>query len=207
MIESLFTWIGGIIINTIETTGYWGIALFMGLESANIPIPSEIIMPFSGYLVFQESLNFFWVILWGTVGNLLGSLLSYYLGYVGGRPFLLKYGKFLFISSHDVELSEKLFQRYGSFAILFSRVLPVVRTFISFPAGIAKMNIWKFSLYTFIGSFLWTWVLTYAGVLAGDNWNLLETYFKKFDWIILLFLILLGVWWIWRHVKAIQKQQ
>ena len=189
------------VTNTIQSAGYAGIAFLMALESLNIPIPSEIIMPFSGFLVFNEKFNFFWVVIWGTLGNFVGSLLSYYLGFFGGRPLLKKYGKFLLIGERDIEYAEKLFQKYGMAAILFGRVLPVVRTFISFPAGLSRMNIFKFSLYTLVGSFIWSNILTYGGVVAGENWNILGKYFQKFDWVIVLAIAIGIIWWVKRHIN------
>jgi len=200
-VEFILEWLSSIIISVIENTGYAGIAFLMALESANIPVPSEIIMPFSGYLVFSGEFNFTWVVVWGALGNLVGSIVSYYLGYFGGRPMLEKYGKFLFITKRDLELSDRWFRKYGTLTIFVSRVLPVVRTFISFPAGIARMNIWKFSLYTFGGALIWSYVLTYAGVIMGENWTYLEVYFRKFDWLIAALVILVAGWWIWRHAR------
>jgi len=194
------------VINFIDKSGYFGIAVLMALESANIPIPSEIIMPFSGYLVFQGKFNLLWVVFWGAFGNLAGSIISYYLGFFGGRVFFEKYGKFLFITKHDFDLAEKWFQKYGAIIVFASRVLPVVRTFISFPAGVAKMNIWKFSIYTFGGSFIWSYFLAYAGVITGENWNVLGGYFRKFDWALVLLCVLFIIWWIRRHVKIMTHE-
>ena len=202
--EFFLGWLSGIIIQIIDSTGYAGIFVLMALESANIPVPSEIIMPFSGYLVFQGKFNLLWVALWGAFGNLAGSVISYYLGFFGGRVFLEKYGKFLFITKHDLDLADKWFQKYGTITIFASRVLPVVRTFISFPAGIARMNIWKFSVYTFGGSFIWSYFLAYVGVITGENWTILEGYFRKFDWAIVLIGVLFIIWWIGRHIKGMK---
>ncbi len=203
--EFFLGWLSGIIIQIIDSTGYAGIFVLMALESANIPVPSEIIMPFSGYLVFQGKFNLLWVALWGAFGNLAGSVISYYLGFFGGRVFLEKYGKFLFITKHDLDLADKWFQKYGTITIFASRVLPVVRTFISFPAGIARMNIWKFSVYTFGGSFIWSYFLAYVGVITGENWTILEGYFRKFDWAIVLLGILFIIWWIGRHLSKVKS--
>ncbi|MBI1971480.1 MAG: DedA family protein [Candidatus Wildermuthbacteria bacterium] len=189
--EQILEWGAGVIISIISATGYVGIAALMALESANIPIPSEIIMPFSGFLVSQGNFSFFWVVFWGAMGNLIGSLVSYYLGYFGARPFLA--------ARAELQAAERFFQKYGSFAVLISRVLPVVRTFISLPAGIARMNVLKFSLYTFAGSFLWSWALTYVGVVAGENWSFLEPYFRMFDWLIVIVLVIGVIWWMKRH--------
>lgn len=197
--EFILEWISSLIISVIEKTGYAGVATLMALESANIPIPSEIIMPFAGYLVSAGKFNLLWVVFWGAFGNLAGSIVSYYFGYFGGRPLLYKFGRFLIIRESDLDLADKWFQRYGAVIIFASRVLPVVRTFISFPAGIARMNIVKFSLYTFAGSFIWSYVLAYIGVIMGENWKYLEAYFRKFDWAIIILIVLGAGWWIWRH--------
>jgi len=204
--EFVLEYLSSTVILIIERTSYVGIFVLMALESANIPIPSEIIMPFSGYLVFQEKFNFIWVVFWGALGNLIGSIVSYYLGFFGGRRFLEKYGRFLFVSEHDLNLADSWFKRYGTITIFASRVLPVVRTFISFPAGIAKMNIWKFSIYTFAGSFIWSYFLTYVGVIMGENWTQLEVYFRKFDWAIILIIIIGIGWWVMRHLRG-KKQR
>ena len=202
--EYLLEFLANTVIGIIETTGYAGIAVLMALESANIPIPSEIIMPFAGYLVSKGEFGFWQVVFWGAFGNLLGSLVSYALGFYGGRAFLGRYGKWLFITPHDIALADRLFWRHGAIIAFASRVLPVVRTFISFPAGIARMNIWKFSLYTFAGSFLWSGLLAYIGVQLGENWHSLEGYFRTFDWLIAGILLILGVWWIIRQIKHLK---
>ncbi|MFY9458052.1 MAG: DedA family protein [Candidatus Spechtbacterales bacterium] len=199
--EFILEWLSSFIISAIENTGYAGIAFLMALESANIPVPSEIIMPFSGYLVFQGKLNLLQVVFWGALGNLAGSILSYYLGYFGGRRVLEKYGKFLFISGSDIDLADRWFQKYGTIIVFASRMLPIARTFISFPAGIARMNVFKFSAYTFTGSLIWSYFLTYAGVIMGENWTRLEVYFRKFDWAIAALIVMGAGWWVWRHIK------
>lgn len=196
ILETLATFV----INTIGATGYAGITILMALESANIPIPSEIIMPFSGFLVWQGVLQFWPVVIWGAIGNLIGSWASYYLGYFGGRSFVKKYGRFVFITEHDVTLAEKLFDKYGSVVIFVSKLLPIVRTFNSFPAGLAKMNILKFSIYSFTGSVIWSYFLTYVGFTAGENWDTLKVYFHRFDWVIGALIVAGGIYWIWRHI-------
>jgi len=205
--EHLLEFLATIVIQTIETTGYAGIAVLMALESANIPIPSEIIMPFAGYLVSKGEFGFWQVVFWGAIGNLLGSLASYALGFYGGRAFLDRWGKWLFITPHDVALADRLFWKYGAIIAFVSRMLPVVRTFISFPAGVAKMDLRKFLLYTFAGSFVWSILLTYFGVVLGENWHSLESYFRKFDWLLAGILLVLGVWWIVRHIREIQNSK
>lgn len=201
--ESIIAWLSGVIISVIEKTGYVGIATLMALESVNIPIPSEVIMPFSGYLAFQGKLNLIWVALAGAFGNLIGSLISYYLGFFGGRALLARYGKFLLLNGDDVDLASRWFEKYGMMTIFVARLLPIVRTFISFPAGIARMNIWKFSAYTFFGSLMWSFVLAYyVGVIMGEKWENIGGYFRKFDWVIVLVLLAGGGFWVWRHVRG-----
>tara|TARA_Y100000310_G_scaffold330028_1_gene400936 strand:+ start:46 stop:660 length:615 start_codon:yes stop_codon:yes gene_type:complete len=201
MFGAILETLASFVIYSIESTGYFGITILMALESAGLPIPSEIIMPFSGFLAFQGGLSFFLVVWWGAVGNLVGSLAAYAVGYYGGRPFLKRYGRYFFFSPHDLEMAERLFQRHGSLVAFGSRLLPIVRTFISFPAGIAKMNIWRFSVYTFLGSVLWSWLLTYLGFRAGEHWDFLSPYFRRFDWMIVLLFGILLVWWVQRHFK------
>lgn len=170
-------------IYIIQTMGYWGVFIGMTLESACIPIPSEIIMPFSGYVVWQGTTNMtlLGITLVGAVGNLIGSLIAYFVGLKGGRPFLEKYGKYIFISHSKLELADRWFERYGWEAVLISRMLPVIRTFISLPAGIANMDLKKFSLYTFLGSLPWSFALAYIGVQLGPNWGVIESYFHIMD--------------------------
>lgn len=189
------------IISAISTMGYSGIVLMMAIESACIPLPSEIIMPFSGYLVAKGQFTLFWVSFAGALGCLVGSIPTYYVGLLGGRPLLEKYGKYVLISKHDMEIADKFFAKYGDLATFISRLLPVVRTFISLPSGIAKTNFPKFCLYTFIGSFVWCWFLAWIGLKLGENWNTLGGYFHKFDAVIGILLLAGAVWYVRRHIK------
>ena len=200
--DVLLEFFASFIIKVISTTGYFGITTLMALESACIPIPSEIIMPFSGYLVWEGRFVFWWVVLVGSLGNLIGSILSYLIGIYGGRPLIEKYGKYLLISHSDLDRADRWFLKYGGLAVFFSRVLPVIRTFISLPAGISRMNFIKFCIYTFFGSLPWCFILTYLGVIMNKNWNSLEVYFHKFDLLIGIIIILGIGWWIWRHAKS-----
>ena len=201
MIEYILSWLANLVITTISSTGYFGITFLMALESACIPIPSEVIMPFSGFLVSKGEFTLWPVVLWGAVGNLIGSWLAYWVGYVGGRPLIEKYGKYILISKHDLDLADRWFDKYGQSTAFFSRLLPIVRTFISLPAGIAKMNFKKFSFYTFLGSLFWSLALTYAGMILGENWEHLEIYFRKFQWPIAVLILAGIIWWIVRHLR------
>ena len=161
----------------------------MTLESALIPIPSEITMPFSGFLVAKGSLSFVPVVLAGAIGNLVGSLIAYYIGYFLEENIIVKnirkYGKFILVNEHDLDRANRWFKKYGDSILFLSRLLPGVRTFISLPAGIFGMNIWKFSSYTLAGSIIWSIFLTYIGFYFQSRWNVLEQYFRKFDFIIM----------------------
>lgn len=196
------------IIHLIQSSGYFGIFLLMTLESALIPIPSEVTMPFAGFLVSQGALNFPLVVILGALGNLIGSWIAYGIGYFLEETFIVsfvkKYGKFLLISHHEYELSTKWLQRYGVRVSFFSRILPAVRTFISLPAGIAEINFFKFSLFTFLGSLIWSAFLTYIGVYLGEKWNTLEPYYRKFEFLI-VGIFLIGVLWYINHKLKIIK--
>lgn len=178
----------------------------MALESAGVPVPSEVIMPFSGFLVTTGRFSLWLVILWATVGNLLGSLVLYIIGCYGGRRFILKYGRYFFFSEQELNKSDEWFKKYGSPAIFFGRMLPIVRTYISLPAGVTKISLPKFLIYTFIGSLPWNFALAYIGVALGQNWKEIEVYFRKFDFIILIMILAAIGWWLWRHFKN-QKLQ
>ena len=165
------------IMSVISSLGYGGVVLLMGIESANIPLPSEIIMPFAGFLVSKGELNLWLVGLAGAVGCAWGSALSYWVGAVGGRPLIEKYGKYILISHHDLDLADGWFKRRGEMTVFVGRLLPVIRTFISFPAGISRMHFGRFLLYSFLGSLPWSLALAYFGKELGDNWESLRGYF------------------------------
>src|SRR2546422_980580 len=204
MIERLITLLAGFIIATISALGYAGIALLMAIESACIPLPSEIIMPFSGYLVFTGEMTLWAVALAGAVGCVLGSLVAYWVGAYGGRPLVEKYGKYVLISHHDLNLADRWFQKHGEITILIGRLLPVVRTFIAFPAGVARMNLWRFNLYTFVGSLIWCYALGWIGMKLGEHWNTLGTYYHRFDAIIGIVLVAGLSWYVSRHFKQVR---
>lgn len=190
------------IIHFIASLGYVGIFILMTLESALIPIPSEVTMPFAGSLISSGIFNFWLVVAAGTLGNLVGSLAAYWLGWWGQeavvRKLIVSYGKYLFISEHEYDRSERWFKNHGEFIVLLSRVLPVLRTFISLPAGVAKMHFKRFVLYTIVGCFVWSVVLTEIGVILGNNWKMLEGYFRKFDLVIVAATAILVLWFLWK---------
>jgi len=205
MITNILAWFAFSIIKIISSGGYSGITVLMLLESACFPIPSETIMPFSGYLVTTGRFSLFWVIILGAVGNLFGSLIAYGVGIYGGRPFIEKYGKYIFIKKEELNNAQRFFEKYGNLSIFFSRLLPVIRTFISLPAGIARMRFGKFCFYTFIGSLFWSGVLAYVGVFLGSNWQSIEVYFRKFDWLIGILLVAGIIYFLYKKFKHIKK--
>jgi len=209
MIETLLATIAHWITDSVSTLGYPAVFLLMLVESALIPIPSEVTMPFAGFLVGLGKLNFWLVVLAGGVGNLVGSLLAYALGYWGQERFVRrlvkKYGKYLLITYEEVETAERWFRQRGELIAFTSRLLPVVRTFISLPAGFSQMNIFKFSLFSLAGSLIWSAILAYLGVLMGENWNILEVYFKKFNYLIIGAFILAGLGYVFYKWQKIKK--
>lgn len=199
LLETISHWT----VQIIEAMGYLGIFVTMAIESACIPLPSEVIMPFSGYLVGTGTFGFWEVSLLGALGNVVGSWIAYGVGLWGGRAFILKYGKYILLSQHGLDRTEAWFARHGTSTVFFSRMLPVVRTFISFPAGIARMNLVPFTVYTFLGALPWCMLLTWIGMKLGEYWYTLRTYFYQFDIVVglgLVVLLGLAIWKI-RHSR------
>ena len=193
-LSAFITWV-------ISSAGYPGIVLLMGIESACIPLPSEIIMPFSGYLVSQGRFSLLWVATAGALGCNLGSELAYVIGYYGGRPLVRKFGRLVWLSEHELEWTHNFFARYGDITVFVARLLPVVRTFIALPAGVAQMPRLRFHVYTFLGSWPWCFGLAYLGMKAGEHWDYLREYFHKFDFAIAIVLIIGAAWFIWSRWK------
>ena len=199
MIESLISKLGLFVISVISTLGYFGVMMLMAVESACIPLPSEVIMPFSGYLVHTGQFNLWLLALVGALGCNLGSLVAYEIGYHGGRPLVERFGSYIFLNQHDLDLTDRFFARFGDVTVLVSRMLPVVRTFIALPAGIARMPRSRFHLYTFIGSFPWCLGLAYLGMKAGEHWDYLGKYFHQFDKVIGALILIGIIWFVWSH--------
>lgn len=190
-----------IVIAIITKFGYWGVMVASALESACIPLPSEVIFPFSGFVVHQGHFNFWLVIFYGMIGQLLGSLLAYYVGFFGALPLLVKYGKYILIKEKEIKHTHEWFEKHGESAVFFGRILPVIRTFISLPAGVAKMDIWKFIIFTTLGCLPWLIALTYSGVFLGQNWVKIKTVFLEFKVVIIAVLLILLAIWIYHHVR------
>lgn len=210
MVAKIIEFLSGIIVAVISTMGYSGVVLLMAIESACIPLPSEMIMPFAGYLVYTGRFNLWAVGVAGAVGCVLGSLVAYWVGMYGGRPLIEKYGRYLLVSKHDLDLADRWFARYGELIVFVSRLLPAIRTFIAFPAGVARMNLTRFVIYTFAGSLPWCLGLAYVGQLLGEQWDkneTLKTWFHRFDFVIGIIGVLAVVWWVRRHFKHARADQ
>ncbi|MDH6369909.1 membrane protein DedA with SNARE-associated domain [Paenibacillus sp. PastF-3] len=205
--HQLLTWISETALHLVNTMGIWGIWLGMILESACIPIPSEVIMLSGGWLVAQGSLTFMEVAVAGIFGNLIGSIIAYYIGKAGGRRLLEKYGKYILLNEHHLEQSERWFDRYGESTVFFTRMLPFIRTFISLPAGIAGMKAWKFIVFTALGCIPWNLALIYLGYRLGDNWSIVEQYIRPISYTICGIVLLLLIWWLVRRYRTISSSR
>lgn len=190
---------------TIDNLGYVGVALLMAIESANIPLPSEMILPYAGYLVQQGQMNFHAAAFAGAIGCVIGSVPMYWLGEWGGRRFLSKYGKWLLLSEHDLDKAEQWSQKFGDWTFFICRMLPIVRTFISMPAGILKARFWPFVILTFIGSLVWSYAMVYVGIIFGENLEAFKHFWHQFDVAIAVVLLGLGLWYVWHHTKDFRK--
>ncbi len=206
MEEILLDWVREI----YDSISWPGVVFLMAIESAGIPFPSEIIMPVSGWMLIKDkgdsALFVFLAALYGGLGNLLGSLVAYWIGAKGGIPLLHKYGRYVLVTRHDLNRAHEWFVKYGDWAVFISRLLPVVRTFISFPAGVARMNLLKFSIYTFVGSYLWSLGLAYAGFQLGSNWEQVRDVMRPFDIPILVVVVLLIGLYVYRKRKQLAAE-
>jgi len=208
MTERILAALVEFITHVIDMGGYAGIVALMGIESACIPLPSEIIMPFAGYLVYLQRFNLVWAATAGAVGCNLGSVVAYWIGAKGGRPLVERYGRWVLMSHHDLHRMTYFFNKYGSITVLLGRLLPVVRTFIAFPAGIARMPQLRFHLYTFIGSWPWCFALAYTGMKLGEKWHTdprFEQAFHRFHLVVEIALVAAIVWFVWSHLDRRRK--
>jgi membrane protein DedA with SNARE-associated domain len=202
MLTQLITYLGTIVVTVISATGYIGIAVLMAIESACIPLPSEIVMPFAGYLVSTGELNLWGVALAGAIGCNIGSTIAYWVGAWGGRPLVERWGRYVLLNRHDIEVAERFFARFGSAAVFIGRLLPVVRTFIALPAGFGRMNMWKFQAYSFVGSLIWCLALAYVGEQLGAQWHAnpaLQSAFHGADVLIVALVVIAAGWFVWRR--------
>jgi len=204
MSERIIAYIVEFVSQVIHGGGYWGLVALMGIESACIPLPSEIILPFAGYEVYRGYLSLIGVATAAALGCNVGSLVAYWIGAKGGRPLVERYGKWVLMSPHDLDRMTLFFVKYGSITVLVSRLLPVVRTFIAFPAGIARMPQLRFHLYTFIGSWPWCFGLAYMGMKLGEAWHTdprFHEMFHRFHLVVEIALLVAVVWFVWSHMK------
>ncbi len=202
LVNSLLAAAGSFIVTSIATLGYAGVMVLMAFESAGVPLPSEVIMPFSGYLVLSGRFTLLGAALAGAVGCLVGSLAGFWVSAVGGRPLLERYGRYVLFSRHDLAIADRSFTRWGEIIVFVGRLLPIVRTFISFPAGIARMNLWRFSVYTFIGSLIWTYLLAWIGLQLGAQWTAIRPIFEQLEIVVVILLLVGIVWWVRRHLRV-----
>jgi membrane protein DedA with SNARE-associated domain len=213
MFEKIIAALAGFIIAVISKSGYLGMMFLMGIESACIPLPSEIIMPFAGFLVYSGQsdplvhlpFNVFLVATAGAIGCNLGSVVAYEIGHYGGRPLIERYGSYIFLGRHELEMAERFFARFGAIAVLIGRLLPVIRTFIALPAGVVRMPRLKFHIYTFVGSWPWCFALAWIGMKLGESWDKdprLKQWFHRLDAVIILLLLIAIAWFIKSHWKG-----
>ncbi len=204
MSEKILAVLAHFIISVISSMGYGGITLLMAIESACIPLPSEIIMPFAGYLVQLGQMNLFWVATVGALGCNLGSAVAYWVGAWGGRPFLDRYGRYVLLDVKDLDRADHYFHRFGGITVFVGRLLPVIRTFIALPAGIARMPQWRFHIYTFLGSWPWCFALAYVGLRLGRAWETdprFQADFHRFHLAVEALLLAAIVWFLWTHLR------
>ena len=204
MFTDIINALGAAIVTVIGTTGYFGIAALMAIESMCIPLPSELIMPFAGYLVSTGQLSLIWVATAGAVGCNIGSTIAYYIGARGGRPAVERWGKYVLLDQKDLVRAQAFFERFGSLAVFIGRLLPVVRTFIALPAGFARMDMIKFQVFSFVGSWIWCWLLAYIGAQLGAQWDAnpsLRTALHGADAVIVIAGLAAIGWFVYRRVR------
>jgi membrane protein DedA with SNARE-associated domain len=205
MSEKILAALAHFIIAVISASGYWGVLLLMAIESMCIPLPSEIIMPFAGYLVHIGQLQLIWVATAGALGCNLGSLVAYWIGAHGGRPLVERFGRYVLLNRHDLDRVTHYFEKYGGITVFVGRLLPVVRTFIALPAGIAKMPQRRFHIYTFLGSWPWCYALAFVGMRLGRKWDSdprFKEIFHRFHFAVELLLVAAVVWFVWSHLRG-----
>ncbi|HKW78587.1 MAG TPA: DedA family protein [Candidatus Limnocylindria bacterium] len=193
-----------------STIGYGGVIVAMTIESACIPLPSELILPMAGWAVarglhepFTGGAWDLWpAVIAGVIGNTTGSLVAYAVGAAGGRPLLERYGRYVLISRHDIELADRWFARYGDATVFFGRLLPVIRTFISLPAGIARMPLWRFLVFSMLGAIPWTIALVFAGKTLGENWHAVREALTGLDYVVVAAILVLIAVFVWRHIRT-----
>lgn len=204
--ETILSHLAQFVVNIISLFGYFGVFLAMAIESACIPLPSEIILPFTGYMVYLGRFSLWQATIAATLGNLFGALIAYSIGLWGGRPFIKRFGRYIFIHERELSNAENLFERRGEVTVFIGRLLPVVRTFISLPAGIARMNAVKMAIYTVAGALPWCLMLIIIGKKLGENWNTLKPLFHRLDLVVGILIIILLGYGIYKHRKSLSLE-
>jgi membrane protein DedA with SNARE-associated domain len=205
--HGLTAWIAATATHFIDTSGYVGIMILMTLESMVAPVPSEAVMPFAGFAVSNGTLSWAGVIFFSTLGSILGSLIGYWMGAKGGRPLVERWGKYLLLDKHDLDVTEKWFTKRGDFTVFICRFIPVIRHLISIPAGIGKMNLIKFSIYTLVGAAMWNTLLTTAGFYLKENWKEIMKYSHIIDYVIVVIMVLVVVFYGYKLIKNRKKER
>jgi membrane protein DedA with SNARE-associated domain len=206
ILSEILAAVGSFALSTISLLGYAGIFFLMMLESMIVPVPSELVMPFAGFLVAQGNFNFIFVIVASTLGSITGSLIFYYIGKTGGHTLVEKYGKYVLVDTDDIKKTEEWFHKRGELTVFLARLIPVVRHLISFIAGIGKMNVKKFTLYTILGATLWNGILTYLGFILGQHWNEVSQYIEELDVGIVVLLVIGCLYFVYRHITRKRKK-
>lgn len=207
---NIIEWGTDLILDWISTYQYLGIMFLMALESACMPVPSEIVMPFSGFLVYRDGqMSLLGIVLAGSFGCTIGSIAAYVAGFYAGRPLIIRYGKYFLISEKHLVTAENWFGKWGDKATFIARLLPVIRTVISLPAGIAKMDFRKFVFYSFVGSVPWTLMLAYAGYSLGPKWESIKGVFRQLDILVLVGVVVLVIWYAYRirNKRSVEESQ
>jgi membrane protein DedA with SNARE-associated domain len=206
ILSEILAAVGSFALSTISLLGYAGIFFLMMLESMIVPVPSELVMPFAGFLVAQGNFNFILVIIASTLGSITGSLLFFYIGKTGGHTLVEKYGKYVLVDMDDIKKTEEWFHKRGELTVFLARLIPVVRHLISFIAGIGNMNVKKFTLYTILGATLWNGILTYLGFILGQHWNEVSQYIEELDVGIVVLLVICCLYFVYRHILRKRKK-
>ena len=207
-LHAFIAWLAGVVIAVISAAGYAGVVLLMAVESACVPLRSEIIMPFAGFLVSKGELSLAGVATAGAAGNTVGSLIAYLVGKHGGRAFVARWGRYVLVTTGDLDKAERFFARFGGIAVLVCRMLPVVRTFIAFPAGVARMPLGRFLVYSFVGSWPWCFGLAWVGLKLGETWNSdprVEQWAHRLDFVVVALILAAGAWFVSHKLRAVKR--
>lgn len=197
VIEHIALWV----MEAMNVLGYPGLFLMMALESMVAPVPSEIVMPFAGFLVAEKQFSFVGSVIAASLGTIIGSLIGYAMGKFGGYPLVVRFGKYMLLDREHLDITVKWFEKRGDITILISRFIPVVRHLISIPAGVGSMNLVKFSIFTILGGTIWNTILLAAGIKLKENWRIISKYSHEIDYVVLAVMLVVGTWWVFHQLK------